>query len=104
MKRIVFLAAISLAFTVGFSFISAQAHNRLSFVSAQSGLDTNPCTRTEPCRSFAYALTQTDADYSPWTVVEAHDRRFATLKIFNTVINSLERAVTSIDSRGLHGS
>jgi AMP-polyphosphate phosphotransferase len=42
-------------------------------------------------------LTQTDADYSPWTVVEAHDRRFATLKIFNTVINSLERAVTSIE-------
>jgi AMP-polyphosphate phosphotransferase len=41
-------------------------------------------------------LTQTDADFAPWTVVEAHDRRFATLKIFNTVINSLERAVARL--------
>src|SRR6267154_4020244 len=44
-------------------------------------------------------LTQTDADYAPWTVVEAHDRRFATLKIFSTVINSLERAVASIERK-----
>jgi polyphosphate kinase 2 (PPK2 family) len=34
-------------------------------------------------------LAETDADYAPWTVVEAHDRRFATLKIFGTVIDAL---------------
>ena len=68
MKRIAFLAAISLAFTVGFSFIPAQAHNTRSFVSAQSGLDTNPCTRAEPCRSFAYALTQTNAGGEIYTL------------------------------------
>ena len=40
-------------------------------------------------------LTETDADYAPWTVVEAHDRRFATLKIFETVIDALERGVVA---------
>jgi polyphosphate:AMP phosphotransferase len=40
-------------------------------------------------------LTETDADYAPWTVVEAHDRRFATLKIFATVSDALERGVTA---------
>src|ERR1700726_2548527 len=44
-------------------------------------------------------LTETDADYSPWTVVEAHDRRFATLKIFGTVINALERGVASLGQK-----
>src|SRR6202008_1602666 len=33
-------------------------------------------------------LTETDTDYDPWTVVEAHDRRFATLKTFVTVIDA----------------
>ncbi|MBV9488728.1 MAG: phosphate--AMP phosphotransferase [Verrucomicrobia bacterium] len=40
-------------------------------------------------------LAETDADYAPWTVVEAHDRRFATLKIFATVIDALERGVAA---------
>lgn len=40
-------------------------------------------------------LTETDADYAPWTVVEAHDRRFATLKIFATVIDGLERGMAA---------
>jgi AMP-polyphosphate phosphotransferase len=38
-------------------------------------------------------LTETDTEYAPWTVVEAHDRRFATLKVFVTVIDALERGV-----------
>ena len=37
-------------------------------------------------------LTETDTEYAPWTVVESHDRRFATLKVFATVIAALERA------------
>jgi hypothetical protein len=40
-------------------------------------------------------LTETGADYAPWTVIEAHDRRFATLKIFASVIDTLERGVAA---------
>jgi len=39
-------------------------------------------------------LAKSDADYAPWTVVEAHDERFATLKIFRTVIAALKARVT----------
>jgi polyphosphate:AMP phosphotransferase len=35
-------------------------------------------------------LAKSDADYAPWTVVEAHDERFATTKIFRTVIAALK--------------
>src|SRR5260221_14523765 len=48
-------------------------------------------------------LTETDADYAPWTVVEAHDRRVATLKIFATVIDALERGVAAV-GRKAHDS
>ena len=41
-------------------------------------------------------LTETDTEYAPWTVVEAHDRRFATLKTFATVIDALERGVAQM--------
>ena len=41
-------------------------------------------------------LTETDADYAPWTIIEAHDRRFATLKLFGTVINALERGFATV--------
>jgi polyphosphate:AMP phosphotransferase len=44
-----------------------------------------------------HMLTETDTDYAPWTIVEAHDRRFATLKIFNTVISALERGVATVE-------
>src|SRR5437016_2042614 len=30
-----------------------------TFVSAASGLDANPCTRTAPCRNFQAAIAQT---------------------------------------------
>jgi len=38
-------------------------------------------------------LAKTDADFAPWTLVEAHDRRFATVKIFQTLIDALEAKV-----------
>jgi AMP-polyphosphate phosphotransferase len=44
-------------------------------------------------------LIETDADYAPWTVIEAHDRRFATLKIFATVIDALQRGVTVAEGK-----
>jgi len=42
-------------------------------------------------------LSHTDSDFAPWTVVEAHDQRFATLKIFNTVIRRLERRISALE-------
>ncbi len=38
-------------------------------------------------------LAQTDTAYAPWTIIESHDRRFATLKIFGTTIRALENRV-----------
>ncbi|HKM80971.1 MAG TPA: polyphosphate:AMP phosphotransferase [Candidatus Acidoferrum sp.] len=44
-------------------------------------------------------LTETDTDFAAWTIVEAHDRRFATLKIFATVIDTLERRIAAADRK-----
>ncbi|MGD9730993.1 MAG: polyphosphate:AMP phosphotransferase [Desulfamplus sp.] len=38
-------------------------------------------------------LAETDFAFAPWSIVEAHDRRFATLKILNTVIFALENEI-----------
>lgn len=38
-------------------------------------------------------LARTDSEFAPWTVVEAEDRRFATLKVFRAVIAALERSL-----------
>ena len=35
-------------------------------------------------------LDKTDAVHAPWTVVEAHDFRFATVKVFRTIVESIE--------------
>lgn len=44
-------------------------------------------------------LAQTDTDSAPWTVVEAHDRRFATVKVFTTVISMLEQQIERVRQR-----
>ncbi len=36
-------------------------------------------------------LAKTDTEYAPWTIVEAHDRHFASVKIFKTIIDAVER-------------
>ncbi len=36
-------------------------------------------------------MQRTDAEYGAWTIVEAHDRRYATLKIITTVSGALEK-------------
>ncbi|GAK50519.1 hypothetical protein U14_01750 [Candidatus Moduliflexus flocculans] len=41
-------------------------------------------------------LAKTDASFAPWTVVEAHDKRFATMKVFKTVIDSIEAKIQQI--------
>lgn len=38
-------------------------------------------------------LAKTDTDFAPWTIVESHDRRFATVKIFQTVIDALDAKI-----------
>ncbi len=46
--------------------------------------------------AYEQMLENTDTDYAPWTVVEAHDRRFATIKIFETVITVLENKIEEV--------
>lgn len=41
-------------------------------------------------------LQITDTDYAPWTIIEAMDRRFATVKIYTTVIKALEEQLENI--------
>jgi len=41
-------------------------------------------------------LAQTDTAFAPWTIVESHDRRFATLKVFATTIRALEDRVNAV--------
>ncbi|MCZ6681236.1 MAG: polyphosphate:AMP phosphotransferase [Candidatus Poribacteria bacterium] len=42
-------------------------------------------------------LAQTDSDFAPWTIIEAHDRRFASLKILSVVVNTLENYIADIE-------
>jgi len=44
-------------------------------------------------------LAETDTDVAPWTVIESEDRRFASLKIFNTVIGALEHRIAEVERR-----
>jgi polyphosphate kinase 2 (PPK2 family) len=39
-------------------------------------------------------LERTDSEWGPWTIVEATDRRWARVKIFQTIIRRLEEALT----------
>lgn len=45
-------------------------------------------------------LARTDTRVAPWRIVESHDRRFATVKIFQTVINALETRIAEIEQNG----
>lgn len=38
-------------------------------------------------------LFKTDTDYAPWTIIESTDRRFATLKIYTTVIRAMAEQI-----------
>ena len=38
-------------------------------------------------------IEKTDAEYAPWMIIEAHDKRFAAVKIFKTVIEALENKI-----------
>ena len=38
-------------------------------------------------------LTKTDTEIAPWTIVGAHDRRFASLQIFTTAVESIQKKI-----------
>ncbi len=40
--------------------------------------------------AYEEAFERTETEWAPWTIVEATDRRFTWIKIYRTVINSLE--------------
>jgi polyphosphate kinase 2 (PPK2 family) len=41
-------------------------------------------------------IDKTDTDLAPWTIIEAHDRRFASVKVFRTVIDAIERRIVGM--------
>lgn len=45
-------------------------------------------------------LKRSDTEYAPWTIVEATDRRYATIKIYKTVIEAMERALKNQVDKG----
>ena len=47
-------------------------------------------------------LEQTDTDYAPWTLLEAIDERFTTVKIFLTVIQRLEEKIKALENKAPH--
>jgi hypothetical protein len=58
MKQGAFVVIAGLALAAGLN--PAQAQSNRIFVSGH-GDDSNPCTVISPCRSFGYAITQTNA-------------------------------------------
>ena len=44
-------------------------------------------------------LARTDTDYAPWNIVEATDRRFATVKIYSIVIQALSQHIEQAKAR-----
>jgi len=50
-------------------------------------------------RAIEDMLAETDSEYAPWTLIEAHDRRFADLKIFDTVITAIEDGIEKKEKR-----
>ena len=49
-------------------------------------------------KSIDTLIETTDLPYAPWTVVEANDRRYATVKIFNTVIAAFEHKISEAEA------
>ena len=41
-------------------------------------------------------LFNTDTDYAPWTIIESVDRRYATIKIYNTVIKAMTAQIKKV--------
>jgi polyphosphate:AMP phosphotransferase len=46
---------------------------------------------SEYLQAIEEMIQKTDASYAPWAIVEAHDKRFAVVKILTTVVTAIER-------------
>ncbi|EFC90438.1 protein of unknown function DUF344 [Dethiosulfovibrio peptidovorans DSM 11002] len=47
-------------------------------------------------------IRESDRAYAPWTIVEAHDRRFATAKVLSTVARALEERLDRTNPAPVH--
>jgi polyphosphate:AMP phosphotransferase len=43
-------------------------------------------------------LARTDSGYAPWTIVESTDFRFATVKVFQALIDAMEQKLTQVEA------
>ncbi len=46
-------------------------------------------------------LFKTDTEYAPWTIIEATDRRFATVKVYTTVIKAMADQIEKVQRQKL---
>ncbi len=53
----------------------------------------------EQVKKYDELLINTDTENCPWTVVEAMDRKYATMKILTTVAKALEEAIKKAESK-----
>jgi polyphosphate kinase 2 (PPK2 family) len=49
-------------------------------------------------RAYEEAFERTDTEWAPWTIVEATDRRYTRVKIFETLIERLEERLAALDA------
>jgi len=47
-------------------------------------------------RAVEEMLDKTDTNLAPWTIIEAHDRRFAIVKMYKTLIAAIERRIAEV--------
>ena len=45
-------------------------------------------------------LALTETDYAPWTIIESQDLRFATVKLFQRIVDGIEKRMPRLDSSG----
>jgi polyphosphate kinase 2 (PPK2 family) len=48
--------------------------------------------------AYEEMFERTDTEWGPWTIVEATDRRFTRMKIFQTLIKALEERLAAVDA------
>lgn len=44
-------------------------------------------------------IQYTDRDYAPWTLIESHDKRYATVKMLSTVAKSIEAGIARVEAQ-----
>ncbi|MDR1884624.1 MAG: phosphate--AMP phosphotransferase, partial [Synergistaceae bacterium] len=53
----------------------------------------------ERARRLDEIIQYTDSAHAPWTLIEAHDRRHATVKILTTVVKAIEAGLDGVERR-----